>query len=435
MPRKTLFRNALLADVGKRRILPGGLLVQDGTIVAIGEGLTQADGVTEIDLQGLLLAPGLIDMHVHLREPGLEHKETIASGTRAAAAGGFTTICTMPNTNPVLDSVPLLQELRRRIERSAVVKVLPIAAISLGSRGQQPADFTGLQAAGAVAFSDDGKGVMSSRLLLQALRAGRELDVPIIVHEEDHDLAAGGNINAGPVSKLLGDPGIPGVAEYAMVARDIYLAELADARLHVAHVSCSESVALVRRAKQAGLQVTAEVTPHHLVLTDGLVPSLLGQAKVNPPLRSEADRQAVCRGLADGAIDVVATDHAPHAQEEKELPLSQAAFGFSGLESAFAVCYQQMVQSGAMSLIDLLRAMTIRPAEILGLSSGRLQVGCPADLVVLDLDCRFRLQEQDLISQGKNTPFLDKELVGRPLLTMVAGEIVMDRRASHVGNH
>ncbi len=429
MPRKIVFRNALLADVVQQKIVPGDLLVQGGTIVAIGEGIQLTEGAESVDLQGLLLAPGLIDLHVHLREPGLEHKETIASGTKAAAAGGFTTICAMPNTNPVIDSVPLLQDLKRRIAASALVKVLPIAAISLGSLGERATDFHGLYAAGACAFSDDGKGVMNSRLLLEALRAGQELGVPVIVHEEDHDLAAGGSINAGPISNLLGDPGIPGVAEYAMVARDIYLAEMTQAHLHVAHVSCAESVALVRRAKQAGIKVTAEVTPHHLALTDEIVPSLLGQAKVNPPLRSERDRQAVAAGLVDGTIDVIATDHAPHAREEKELPLGQAAFGFSGLESAFAVSYQQMVQSGAMSLIDLLGTMTVRPAEILGLPTGRLQVGSPADLVVLDLDSRFRLRETDLISLGKNTPFLGRELVGRPVLTMVEGEIVMDRRA------
>lgn len=431
MANKILFRNAQLADVVARRLYLGNLLVEEGVITALGSEIAEPADATVIELDGLLLAPGLIDMHVHLREPGFEHKETIASGTRAAAAGGFTTVCAMPNTDPVLDSVPVLEDLQKRIREHALVRVLPIAAISLGSLGQQAVDYPALRSAGACAFSDDGRGVMSSRLLLSALQAGRELGVPIVLHEEDHDLISGGNINAGRISRLLGDPGIPGAAEYGMAARDIYLAELADAHLHLAHVSCAETVELVRRAKQRGLQVTAEVTPHHLVLTEEIVPALLGQAKVNPPLRSESDRQAVCAGLTDGTIDAIATDHAPHARAEKELPLSQAAFGFSGLESAFAISYLRMVVSGQMELIDLLAAMTIKPAEILGLDAGRLAVGSPADLVVIDLQEQYRLQASDLHSRGQNTPFLGRKLIGRPVLTLVGGQVVMDRRLTH----
>ncbi len=429
-----LFRNALLADVQARRLYHGELLVQDGLIVAVGETVAQAEETEVIDLGGLLLAPGLIDLHVHLREPGLEHKETIASGTRAAAAGGFTTICAMPNTKPVIDSLPVLQDLLQRIQEDAQVKVLPIAAITQGSLGEQVVDYAALRAAGACAFSDDGRGVMNSRILLEALMAGRKLGVPVILHEEDHDLAAGGNVNAGAISRLVGDPGIPGAAEYGIAARDIYLAELAEAHLHLAHVSCAETVELVKRAKQRGLKVTAEVTPHHLALTEEIVPGLLGQAKVNPPLRTEQDRLAVCAGLADGCIDAIATDHAPHAAAEKDLPLAKAAFGLSGLETAFAVSYRQMVLGGQMSLIDLLRAMTRQPAEILGLESGCLAVGAPADLTVIDLQEEYSLQADDLHSQGKNTPFLGQSLIGRPILTMVSGRVVMDRGFGHASD-
>jgi dihydroorotase len=346
----------------------------------------------------------------------------------AAAAGGFTTICCMPNTSPVMDSPALLEILQHKLATDAVVSVLPIAAISAGSKGSQTVDFHSLRQYGACAFSDDGHGVMSSRLMLSALEAGAQLAVPIVAHEEDSELAAGGSVNAGLISQQLGDPGIPGVSEYAMVARDIYLAALSGGHLHVAHVSCAETVRLIREAKAKGVRVTAEVTPHHLALNESVVPELGGLAKVNPPLRSAIDQEAVCAGLADGTIDIIATDHAPHAMTEKLLPLAQAAFGFSGLETAFAVSYDQLVLSRKMTLLELLRAMTLKPAEILGLRAGRLTPGYPADLVVLDLEQQHQLGAEDLYSLGKNNPFLGRRLTGRPVLTMVGGRIVYDGR-------
>lgn len=431
MTRRVLLRGALLADVAQRRLQPGELLVADGRIVELGERIAVGSETEVRDLTGLVLSPGFVDLHVHLREPGFEHKETVKSGTRAAAAGGFTTVCCMPNTQPVLDNAETLGWLQQRIAQDALVKVLPIAAISLGSLGQQATDFIALVDAGACAFSDDGRGVMNSRLMLTALQASRQLGVPVIAHEEDSDLARGGSINAGPVSEQLGDPGIPGVAEYAMIARDIYLAELADAHLHVAHVSCAESVDLVRRAKARGLRVTAEATPHHLALTDAIVPELQGQAKVNPPLRSEGDRMAICAGLADGTIDAIATDHAPHAWAEKQGALAAAAFGFTGLETAFAVSYQQLVLTAGLPLIELLAALTIRPAEVLRLPVGRLAVGAPADLVALDLAARYRLRAEDLRSSGRNTPFLGRDLCGQVAWTMVDGKTVYQRSGDH----
>ncbi|NLW17510.1 MAG: dihydroorotase [Firmicutes bacterium] len=420
---KIFFRNGWLADVEQGRLVRGELLVEGDRIAAIAPQIS-CPAAQIIDLADKILAPGFIDLHTHLREPGYEYKETIASGAQAAAAGGFTTIACMPNTNPPLDTPERVVWVKEQARATSVVKVLPIGAISLEQAGRQTTDFEGLQASGAVAFSDDGRGVMSSRVMLEALQASRRLSVPIMAHEEDGELAGSGSINAGPISEQLGDPGIPAAAEYTMLARDLYLAELTGGHLHVCHVSAAESVNLIRAAKARGVKVTAEVTPHHLHLTDRVVPSLLGQAKVNPPLRSEADRQALLTGVVDGTIDIIATDHAPHASREKEVPLSQAAFGFSGLEVAFAVAQAALVHSSLMSLEKMLAALTCRPADILGLPQGRLKVGAPADLVVLDPHKRWRVSANELRSQGKNTPYLDQELVGKVLLTMVDGRIV-----------
>ncbi|MGI6343630.1 MAG: dihydroorotase [Bacillota bacterium] len=423
---KLLIRGGRLADVVERRLVEADVLVGGGRVLAIGRQLAAPDARV-IDATGLIVSPGFVDLHVHLREPGFEHKETIETGTRAAAAGGFTTVACMPNTQPVLDSVPQLADLQQRIDANACVNVLPIAAITSSSQGVEPVDYRALKAAGAVAFSDDGRGVMNSRLMLHALQAAADLGVPIIAHEEDHDLAAGGSINAGPVSARLGDPGIPGVAEYAPLARDIYLSRLAGGHLHVAHVSCAESVELIRRAKARGVPVTAEVTPQHLILTEEIVPQLLGQAKVNPPLRSETDRQALLAGLLDGTIDAIATDHAPHARSEKELPLSQAAFGLSGLDVAFAALNHYLVETGIIPLVELLASLTCRPAAVLGLDAGRLQVGAAADLAVLDPGQAWQVSEENLYSKGKNTPFLGQRLTGRVLLTLVGGRVVHDQ--------
>ncbi len=422
---KIIFRNGWLADVERGQLVEAELMVADGQIAAIGPNLATS-GARVIDLAGRVLSPGFIDLHVHLREPGFEYKETIRSGTRAAAAGGFTTIACMPNTNPVLDSPELISWVQAQARAAGAVKVLPIAAISLGQEGKLINDFAALKANGAVAFSDDGRGVNSSRLMLTALQVARDLGCPIMAHEEDAELAAGGSINFGPISEQLGDPGIPAAAEYTMLARDIYLAEMSGGHLHVCHVSTAESVRLIRAAKKRGVKVTAEVAPHHLALTEAVVPALLGQAKVNPPLRSEADRQELLAGVIDGTIDVIATDHAPHANHEKTVPLQQAAFGFSGLETAFAVTQQALVLSGLLTLGELLPALTCRPAALLGLPQGRLVVGAPADLIVLDPHARWQVTPESLLSQGKNTPWLGQELTGRVLLTMIDGQIIFE---------
>ncbi len=428
---KTIFRNGWLADVEQRRLVRGELLVEDKRITAIAPRIT-CETAEEIDLADAVLAPGFIDLHTHLREPGYEHKETIASGAQAAAAGGFTTIACMPNTRPALDTAARVAWVKEQAAATSIVKVLPIGAISVEQTGRELTDFAALQASGAVAFSDDGRGVMSSKMMLLALQAAQALAVPIMAHEEDAELAGRGSINAGRISQQLGDEGIPAASEFIMLARDLYLAELTGGHLHVCHVSSAESVHLIRAAKARGIQVTAEVTPHHLHLTEAVVPALLGQAKVNPPLRSEADREALITGMLDGTIDIIATDHAPHAAHEKDVPLSQAAFGFSGLEVAFAVAQAALVQPGLLTLAELLPALTCRPAAILGLPQGRLAVGTPADLVVLAPQKRWYVNPDNLRSQGKNTPYLNQELIGQAVLTMVDGSIVFrrDRDAS-----
>lgn len=418
-----LFRNARLLDPDASKLYTADLLVADGLVAGIGQGMQQ-DGAEVLDLQGLVLSPGFIDLHTHLREPGFEYKETVASGTRAAAAGGFTTIACMPNTNPVLDSVKGMEQLLQTINLAAVVRVLPIAAISHGSLGNELVDVRGLIGAGACALSDDGRGVMNSRTMRSALELSAQLGFPVIAHEEDHDLAAGGSINEGQVSQRLGDSGIPGVAEYAMLARDIYLAELTGGHLHAAHVSCVESVNLIRAAKERGVHVTAEVTPHHLALTEGIVPEWQGQAKVNPPLRTEEDRLAVIGGLLDGTIDIIATDHAPHAMHEKQRPLSEAAFGFTGLDTAFALLNTVLVAEGVLTLPQLVSRLTAQPAKLLGLPQGCLRVGSPADLIVLDPELRWQVTAGSLRSKGKNTPLMGKVLQGKVLMSMVRGEII-----------
>ncbi len=422
-----LFRNGWLADVERGQLIRGELLVAGERIAAIAPCLPCSDALV-IDLADAILSPGFIDVHTHLREPGFEYKETIASGARAAAAGGFTTIACMPNTKPPLDTAERVAWVKEQAKATSVVKVLPIGAISLEQAGHRATNFWQLRDSGAVAFSDDGRGVKSSRLMLEALEASRCLGVPIMAHEEDAELAGKGSINHGPISAQLGDQGIPSAAEYIMLARDIYLAEMTGGHLHVCHVSAAESVNLIRNAKARGVKVTAEVTPHHLHLTESIVPTLLGQAKVNPPLRSEADQQALLAGLLDGTIDVIATDHAPHSMWEKEVSLSQAAFGFSGLEVAFPVVMEALVHSGLLPLEKVLPALTCRPADLLGLPQGRLAVGAPADLVVLDPRKRWRVTAEGLLSQGKNTPYLGQELVGQVLLTVVDGRVVFDIR-------
>lgn len=414
------------------------LIVKDGLIADVGVGL-QAVGATEFDASGMVVAPGLIDMHVHLREPGFEAKETIASGTEAAAAGGFTGVCCMPNTDPALDSVRTLRDLAERIRRDARVHVWPIAAITKGRRGAEAVDFAVVAEAGAIGFSDDGDTTRDSAIMRAALEASRQLDLPVMVHCEDKALAAGA-MHEGDVSRELGIQGIPAEAEEIIIARDIMLARLTGGWLHVCHVSTAGGVDLVRQAKRAGVRVTAEVMPHHLVMdaawvagrrrllnTDapvGLLPDQVPdpQAKVNPPLRTEADTASLLAALQDGTFDIVATDHAPHADPEKsQSTFENAAFGMGGLELALPIMLA-LVRAGHLTLADLVNKLSVQPARLLKQNLGTLAPGAQADMTIFDPVERWTVSRQTLRSKSANTPLLGMEVEGRVRLTLVGGE-------------
>jgi dihydroorotase len=418
---------------GGRVIDPGHLdgiydiYVSEGRITDIVESAdderpTEGGGET-IPAAGKIVTPGLIDMHVHLREPGYEYKETIATGCLAAARGGFTTVCPMPNTEPVNDRAEVCRFILSQAAKSGVgVRVFPIGAVSRGSAGEELAEYGELKAAGAVAVSDDGHPVSNDLLMRRALEYARGFGLPVISHCEVLGLVAGGVMNEGLMSTRLGLAGIPNAAESVMVQRDIALCELTGASLHIAHVSTRESVWAVREAKRRGLPVTAETAPHFFTLTDEAVGRYDTNAKVNPPLRSAADREAVCEGLADGTIDAIASDHAPHSVLEKEVEFDLAANGISGLETSLGLSLS-LVDRELISLNRMVEAMTIAPARILGLESG-LKKGGPADITIIDPHRAWRVKAADFRSRGKNTPFDGWELRGRAILTMVDGRIV-----------
>jgi dihydroorotase len=400
------------------------LLIENGKIAAIGTALS-ADGAEIMDMAGKYVVPGLIDMHVHLREPGLEYKEDIYTGTRAAALGGFTSIACMPNTKPVIDNITGVDYIKGRARTVGVVNVYPIGAITKGSEGQELAEIGDMVQGGAVAVSDDGKPVSNAQVMRLALAYTKMFGIPVIAHSEDPDLAEGGQMHEGFVSTVLGLKGIPAVAEEIMIARDCMLAEYTGGRLHVAHVSTAGAVEIIRQAKARGVNVTAEVTPHHLTLTDEIVRSFDSSTKVNPPLRTMTDIEALTAGLADGTIDVIATDHAPHAFEDKDVEYKYAPFGISGLETAVGLILQALVQGGTMSLSDVVKAMALRPAQILGIDKGTLQVGKDADITVLDLEQEWTIEPAKFISKGKNSPYSGLRVKGQAVATIVAGEVVM----------
>jgi dihydroorotase len=383
-----------------------------------------ADAVV-IEAAGKLIVPGLIDMHVHLREPGFERKETIASGTRAAAKGGFTSVVCMPNTQPVADNRSIIEFIINQARSTGVVNVYPIGAITKGSRGEELSEMADLAASGAIAFSDDGRPVMNAQIMRLALEYAKIGDWLIIPHCEDINLSAEGQMNEGYWSMLLGLKGIPAVAEEAMVARDLMLAEMTGSRVHIAHVSTAGSVQLIREARKRGIRVSAEVTPHHLVLTDEAVAGFSTSTKVNPPLRTEKDRLALLEGLADGTIEVIATDHAPHTLEEKDREYNYAPFGISGLETAVPLVWSELIEKKVISLEKLIACLTVNPARILGLAKGSLGIGAEADLTIIDPDLEQAVRVDGFISQGKNSPFDGWQLKGWPVATIVKGRVVM----------
>ena len=423
-PGDLVLRGGRVFDPGAARSIDqsGDIRIAHGRIVEIGRGLV---GGRIIDVKDLWIVPGLIDLHVHLREPGQEYKEDIETGTRAAAAGGFTTICCMPNTKPVNDQRTVTELIVRRARELGAVRVRPIGAITQGLEGKTLADIGDMKEGGIVAISDDGRPVMNAGLLRRAFEYARTFDLPVVQHAEDLDLSEGGAMNEGAVATRIGIKGQPACAESAMVARDLEIVEWTGARYHVAHVSTARTVALIREAKRRGLPVTCEVTPHHLALTDEACGHYDTRAKVMPPLRTAADQEALLEGLADGTIDCIATDHAPHSPVEKDVEFECAAPGMLGLETALPIILD-FVRMGSLDERRAIAALTGAPARAFGLAGGGLAVGAVADLCVIDPERPVTIAADELASKSKNTPFLGQTLAGRAVLTLVEGRVVFD---------
>lgn len=420
---KLLLKNAQLFknDV----LVKQDVLIENQKIAKIAPTIEVADAQT-IDCEGKLLAPGFIDVHIHLREPGGEHKETIETGTKAAARGGFTTVCAMPNTNPVPDHVEVLEKLYEKIKQDAVVRVLPYAAITKGLQGKELTDIARLAEAQAFAFTDDGVGIQTADMMFRAMQEAAKQNKAIVAHCEDNSLIYGGALHQGKVSERLGVPGIPSVCESTQIARDVLLAEAANCHYHVCHVSTKESVRVIRDAKRAGIKVTAEVTPHHLLLSEDDIQTADTNFKMNPPLRSQEDQAALLEGLLDGTIDFIATDHAPHAEEEKALGMIDAPFGIVGLETAFPLLYTHLVKTNRITLKQLLDFLTIKPATVFNLPYGKLEEDAIADLTLIDLERTMTIDKHQFYSKGKNTPFDGWEVNGIPVLTIAEGQIVYE---------
>lgn len=422
--RPILLRGGRVIDPSRDFDHVGDVLIKDGKIAAAGGKVGVPDGADVRDVAGKIVAPGLVDIHVHLREPGNEDEETVASGARAAAAGGFTAICAMPNTDPVTDNQAAVGFIVRQSDRAGLARVYPIGAVSLGQKGERLAEFGEMVGAGAVAVSDDGKPVVSSHLMRTALEYARTFGIPVADHCEDPNLAAGGVIHEGLVATRLGLKGIPAAAEAIMAARDCLLADLTGGHVHLCHMSTRLSVQIIREAKERGVRVTAEVTPHHLTLTDHACEEYDTHAKMNPPLREAADVAALRGALKEGIIDCIASDHAPHAYDEKEAAFDDAPFGIVGLETAFGVAHTELVQGGVLTLSELIHRMSTAPARAFRLSGGTLAVGAPGDVVVLDPAARWTVDPDAFHSKSRNTPFAGRPLTGRAVLTVVGGTVV-----------
>jgi dihydroorotase len=420
---RLLIKNGRVIDPASRHDGVADVWIEDGVIKGVGVNLAAA-GAEVIDATGLIVAPGFIDMHVHLREPGFEHAETIESGSRAAAAGGFTSVCPMPNTKPVNDNATVTSYMIEKARRHAVVNVFPIGAITKGSAGEELAAIGSMKNAGAVAISDDGRPVMNARVMRRAMEFARSLGIPVINHCEDLHLSAGGDMHEGAESVRLGLRGIPGCSEDVMVARDILLAEITGARYHVAHISSRHSVEMVQFAKTRGLAVTAEATPHHLALADRDMKPYDSNYKMKPPLRGSCDVAAVLDGIVNGAIDAIATDHAPHPGSEKMQEFESCPFGILGLETAIGVSLEQLLHSGKIDIGRLVELFTTGPARILGIDRGTLAQGVAADVTVFSADREWTYDVNKSFSKSRNSPFDGKSFKGGPVATVVAGEIV-----------
>ena len=425
--RPILISGGRVIDPSRNADSVSDVYLADGKIQAVGRDLGRPDDALVLEAAGKIVAPGLIDVHVHLREPGQEDLETVASGAMAAAAGGFSAVCAMPNTDPVTDNQAAVGFIVSQAQRAGKARVYPIGAISLGQKGQQLAEFGELVGAGAVAVSDDGKPVVSSHLMRTALEYARTFGIPVADHCEDPTLSAGGAMHEGLVSTRLGLKGIPAAAEEIMVARDILLAELTGGHIHLCHMSTRGSVELIRRAKERGIRVTAEACPHHFTLTDEACEGYNTNAKMNPPLREAEDREAVRQALRDGTVDVICTDHAPHHYDAKEREFDDAPNGIIGLETALGLALTELVETGLLDLPGLISRMSVMPARIFNLTGGTLAPGAAADVVVFDAAERWVVRPEEFYSRSRNTPFGGRELRGRASATIVRGHLVYQR--------
>ena len=423
---KTLIKNGQI-NTRKNMTTPAEIWIEDGRIKAIGTGFSEAEFDEVFDAKGQLITPGLVDVHVHLREPGFTYKETIEAGTRSAARGGFTTVCAMPNLNPVPDTAEKLRQVYDIIRKDAVVKVLQYAPITENLRSEKLVDQEALIEEGAFAFTNDGVGVQTAGTMYLAMKEAAKNNKALVAHTEDESLLFGGVMHAGKKAEELGLPGILSVTESSQIARDLLLAEATGVHYHVCHVSTKESVRVIRDAKKAGIHVTAEVSPHHLILIDEDIPEDFGFWKMNPPLRGREDREALIEGLLDGTIDCIATDHAPHGLEEKSQSFMKSPFGIVGSETAFQLIYTHFVETGRFTLEQVINWLAVKPAEIFGLNAGTLTVGAPADVAVFDITQTCTIDKEDFLSKGENTPFIGGKVKGETQMTFVNGKLVWQK--------
>lgn len=438
-----LIRGGHLIDPAAGRDGLYDILVRDGFVAEVKAAKQEAaDGICVeeqkdickdaagfvIDAAGKYVMPGFIDLHVHLREPGFEYKETIATGSRAAAAGGFTSICPMPNTKPAADSPEKIRALLEKAKTDSVVHLLPIGAVTIGQKGETLADIRGMAEAGAVAVSEDGKSVMNSALYAEGMKEAAAAGIPVFAHCEDIDLVRGGVMNAGVRARELGLPGITNTVEDVIVARDILLAKETGVRLHLCHCSTRGSVRMLREAKEAGLFVSGETGPHYITMTDEEIPEDSGNYKMNPPLRAREDKEALIAALSADILEAIATDHAPHSEEEKQQSMKKAPFGVVGLETAFALVVTELVKKGHLSMAQLVARMSASPARILGIPKGTLKEGSAADIVIADIEQEYEIDPKKFFSKGRNTPFAGKHVYGTVLYTIVDGTVVYERQ-------